>query len=63
MHVSDAYVCGISRQNSFKGGECETPENLNFQKKGKMVILVENWKFSRSRMTKQTLQLDSSHEI
>ena len=36
MHVIDAYVCGISGRNSFKGGggggggECETPENTNF---------------------------------
>ena len=39
MHVSYAYVCGISGKNSFKGeggggggggGECETPENPNF---------------------------------
>ena len=35
MHVSDAYVCGISERNYFKGGgggggECETPENPNF---------------------------------
>ena len=38
MHVSDAYVCGISKRNSFKGerggggGNCETPKNPNFQK-------------------------------
>ena len=35
MHVSDAYVCGISGRNSFKGGECETPKNPNFQKRVK----------------------------
>ena len=35
MHVSDAYVCGISGQNSFRGGECETPENPNFRKRVK----------------------------
>ena len=41
MHVSDAYVCGISGRNSFKGGECETLKNSNFMKKGKIVILVK----------------------
>ena len=45
MHVSDAYVCGISGQNSFKGGECETLENPNFRKKCKTVISVEKSKF------------------
>ena len=30
----DAYVCGISRRNSFKGGECETSENPDFSKEG-----------------------------
>ena len=36
MHVSDAYVYGILRRNSFKGGgECETPENPNFRKRVK----------------------------
>ena len=46
-----------------RGGECETPENPNFRKKGKTVILVENRKFSRSRMTKRTLPLNLSREI
>ena len=31
---------------------CKTRENSNFLKKGKMVISVKIWKFSRSRMTK-----------
>ena len=58
-------MCGISGQNSFKGGggECETLENPNFSKKGKTVISVENKKFSISRMTKQTTPLNSSCEI
>ena len=34
-----------------------------FLKMGKMVILVGNQKFSRSRMTKQTSSLNSSQEI
>ena len=35
-----------------RGEECKTRENSNFLNEGKIVILVENWKFSRSRMTK-----------
>ena len=45
------------------GGECETPENPCFLKKDKMVISVKIQNFSRSRMTKRTLLLESSHEI
>ena len=44
-------------------GECETPENSNFLKKGKIVISVKIQNFSRSRMTKRTLPLESSCEI
>ena len=32
-------------------------------KNGKMVILVENWKFSKSRMMKRTSSLNSSRDI
>ena len=42
---------------------CKTRENSNFLKKGEMVISVENPEFSRSRMTKRTFPLKSSHEI
>ena len=42
---------------------CKTQENFNFLKKGKMVISVKIQNFSRSRMTKRTLSLESSHEI
>ena len=38
-------------------------ENPIFWKKGKIVISVENRNFSRSRMTKQTVPLNSSREI
>ena len=38
-------------------------ENPNFLKKGRMVILVKIWNFSRSRMTKRTSPLESSREI
>ena len=43
--------------------ECETPENPYFLRKGKMVISVKIRYFSRSRMTKRTTPLESSHEI
>ena len=43
-------------------GECKTREKFNFSKKGKMVISVENRKFYKSRMTKRTAPLNSSHE-
>ena len=64
-------MCGISRRNSFKGGggggggggECETPRNPDFLKKDKMVISVKIRNFSRSRKTKQTSPLESSHKI
>ena len=46
-----------------RGGECETPENPNFLRKDKMVILVKIRNFSRSRMTKRTSPLESSPEI
>ena len=44
-------------------GECKTRENSNFQKKGKMVILVKIQNFSRSRMKKRISPLESSREI
>ena len=43
--------------------QCETPRKSNFLKKGKIVILVKIRNFSRSRMTKRTFPLKSSHEI
>ena len=47
-----------------RGEECKTREKFNFsEKKGKTVISVENRKFSRSRMMKQTAPLNSSREI
>ena len=46
-----------------RGGECEIPRKSNFLKKGKMIILVKILNFSRSRMMKQTLPLESSSEI
>ena len=46
-----------------RGEECKTRENFNFLKKGKMVISVKIQNFSRSRMTKRTLLLESSREI
>ena len=46
-----------------RGGECETPENPDFLRKGKMVILIKIQNFSRSRMIKRTSPLESSCEI
>ena len=46
-----------------KRGECKTRENSNFLKKGKIIISVKIQNFSRSRMTKRTSPLESSHEI
>ena len=45
------------------GGECETPRKYNFSEKGKMVISIKIWNFSRSWMMKRTSPLESSHEI
>ena len=38
-------------------------ENVKPEKNGKTVISIENQKFSRSRMMKQTAPLNSSREI
>ena len=47
-----------------RGEECKTQEKFNFfLKNGRTVILVENRKFSRSRMMKRTAPLNSSREI
>ena len=47
-----------------KNWGCVKPEkNSIFLKKGKTVISVENRKFSRSRMMKRTVPLNSSREI
>ena len=46
-----------------RGGECETPENLDFLRKVKMVISVKIRNFFRSWMTKQTSPLESSRKI
>ena len=40
-----------------------TGKNSIFLKNGKTVILVGNWKFTRSRMKKRTSSLNSSPEI
>ena len=63
MHVSDVYVREFRGRNSVKGGNVKPEKNSTFLKNGKTVILVENRKFSRSRMTKRTAPLNSSREI
>ena len=46
-----------------RGGECKTRENSIFLKMDKTVISVKNRKFSRSRMMKRIVPLNSSHKI
>ena len=47
-----------------RGEECKTQEkNSILLNKGKTVISVGNWKFSRSRMMKRTSLLNSSRKI
>ena len=51
-----------------RGEECKTWANLNFSEKGKngklpLVYKLQNWKFSKSQMMKQTSPLDSSRKI
>ena len=64
MHVVGC-VCAwnFGTKFSLRRGECETPENSNFLKNGKIVISVKIQNFSRSRMTKRTSPLESSREI
>ena len=64
MHMVGC-VCAWNFGTKFflRRGECETLENSNFLKKGKIVILVKIRNFSRSRMMKRTSPLESSHEI
>ena len=50
-------------RNSVKGENVKPKKNSIFLKKGKTVILVENRKFSKSRMMKRTAPLNSSREI
>ena len=45
------------------GGNVKPSRKSNFLKNGKMVILVKIQNFFRSRMTKRTSPLESSHEI
>ena len=63
MHVICCDCTEFQDEIILRGGECKTRENSNSLKNGKMVILVKIQNFSRSWMTKQTLPLESSHEI
>ena len=55
---------GFRRLTVVNGYVHVKPEkNSIFLKNGKTVISVENRKFSKSRMTKQTAPLNSSREI
>ena len=64
MHMVGC-VCAWNFGTKFflRRGECETLENSNFLKNGKIVISVKILNFSRSRMTKLTSSLESSREI
>ena len=64
MHMVGC-VCARNFGTKFflRRGECKTRENFNFLKKGKIVILIKIWNFSRSRMKKRTSPLKSSREI
>ena len=64
MHVVRC-LCAWNFGTKFflRRGECETPENSNFLKKGKIVVLVKIRNFSISRMMKQISPLKSSRKI
>ena len=64
MHVVGC-VCVWNFGTKFflRRGECKTRENSNFRKNGKIVILIKIQNFSRSRITKRTSSLESSHKI
>ena len=64
MHVVGC-VCAWNFRTKFflRRGECETLENSNFLKKGKIVISVKTKKNFRYRMTKWISPLESSREI
>ena len=50
-------------RDPIKDHPCKTRENSNFLKNGKIVISIKTQKFSRSRMMKRILLLESSREI
>ena len=64
MHVVGC-VCAWNFGIKFflRRGECETLENSNFLKNGKIVISVKIQIFSKSRMIKRTSPLKSSRKI
>ena len=64
MHmVGCVYAWNFGTKFFLRRGECKTRENFNFLKKGKIVISVKIWNFSRFRMMKRTYPLKSSREI
>ena len=60
--IRSSAVFGTRRKTALRG-ECETPRNPDFLRKDKMIILVKIRNFSKSRITKRTSPLESSHEI
>ena len=64
MHVVGC-VCAWNFGMKFflRRGECETPENSNILKNGKILISVKIIFFFRYQITKRSLPLESSREI
>ena len=64
MHVVGC-VCAwnFGTKLFLRRGECETLENSNFLKNGKIVISVKTRNFFRSRITKLISPLELSREI
>ena len=60
-----SWVDGLSTGPPYLGSQnkCETPENLRFCIKGKIVFRLKNRIVSRFRMRKRTSPLKSSREI
>ena len=50
-------------KNQMEELHCETPENSNFLKNGKILISVKIQNFTRSRMTKRSSPLESTRKI
>ena len=63
------YVCvNFENEIILRGEKCKTQVDLNIFKKGQngklpLMYKLQNWNFSRYRMTKWASPLDLSHEI
>ena len=63
MHVIFCDCTEFRNEILLRGEECNTRENSDFLKNGKMVISIKIQNFSRSRMMKRTLLLEFSRDI